>query len=114
MGCEQFLWTGTVTKVATDGFKFTFDEEFTQNCDDDSDHGCILKVDVNYSKDLHELHNDNPFLPERMKIDKCQKLVGNLYDKENYVTLIRALKQALDHGLILEKVHWVIEFNQQA
>ena len=40
-----------------------------------------------------------------MKIDKCSKLVCNLYDKNNDVVHIRSLKQALDHGLILKKVH---------
>ena len=49
-----------------------------------------------------------------MKINKCNKLVWNLYDKNNYVAHIRALKQALNHGLILKKVHRVIEFNQEA
>ena len=45
------------------------------------DKGYILEVDVAYSKDLHDLHRDLPFLPERMKINKCNKLVCNLYDK---------------------------------
>ena len=49
-----------------------------------------------------------------MKINKCRKLVCNLYDKNNYVVHIRSLKQALDHGLILSKVHRVIKFNQEA
>ena len=49
-----------------------------------------------------------------MKIDKCNKLVCNLYDKKNYVVHIRSLKQALSHGLILKKVHRVIQFNQEA
>ena len=49
-----------------------------------------------------------------MKINKCNKVVCNLYDKNNYVAHIRALKQALNHGLILKKVHRVIEFNQEA
>ena len=60
------------------------------------------------------MHNDLPFLPERMKIDKCSKLVCNLYDKNNYVVHIRSLKQALDHELISKKVHRVIQFNQKA
>ena len=55
-----------------------------------------------------------PFLPERMKIDKTQKLVCNLHDKKKYVVHISILKQALDHGLKLKKVHRVIEFNQEA
>ena len=49
-----------------------------------------------------------------MKIGKCKKLVCNLYDKKNYVVHIRSLKQALNHGLILKKVHRVIQFNQKA
>ena len=62
---------------------------------------------------LKNLHSDLPFLPERMKTDKCTKLVCNLYKKENYVVHIRALKQALMHGLKLEKVYRVIQFNQE-
>ena len=49
-----------------------------------------------------------------MKIDKCNKLVCNLYDKKDYVVYIRSLKQALIHELILKKVHGVIQFNQEA
>ena len=49
-----------------------------------------------------------------MKIDKCKKLVCNLYDKKSYVVHIRSLNQALNHGLILKKVHRVIQFNQEA
>ena len=48
-----------------------------------------------------------------MKIDKGNKLVCNLYDKKDYVVPIRSLKQALNHGLILKKVHRVIQFNQK-
>ena len=60
---------------------------------------------LNTLKRLHNHHCDLPFLPERMKIDKCNKLVCNLYDKNNYIVHIRALKQALDPGIILKKVH---------
>ena len=60
------------------------------------------------------MHNNLPFLPERIKIDKCSKLVCNLYDKKIYVAHIRSLKQALNHGLTLKKVHRVIQFNQKA
>ena len=54
-----------------------------------------------------------PFLPERMKIDKTQKLVCNLYDKKKYVVHISILKQALYHGVKFKKVHRVIELNQE-
>ena len=52
-----------------------------------------------------------PFLPERMKIGKAQKLVCNLRDKKKYFVHISILKQGLNHGLKLKKVHRVIEFN---
>ena len=65
--------------------------------------GYILEVDIEYPKTLHNLHNDLPFLYERMMIKKCSKLVCNLYDENKYVAHIRTLKQALHHGLILKK-----------
>ena len=65
----------------------------------------ILKINMNFIMIYH-------FLPERMKIEKVEKLVTNLYDKTEYVLHIRNLKQALNCGLILKKVHTVIEFNQ--
>ena len=66
----------------------------------DSNKGYILQVDVEYPKNLHDLHSDFPFFPERMKINKCSKLVCCLHDKNNYVVGIRALKHAFNHGLI--------------
>ena len=48
-----------------------------------------------------------------MKIDECSKLVCSLCDKNNYVAHIRSLKQALDHWIILNRVHRVIQFNQK-
>ena len=49
-----------------------------------------------------------------MKIDKCKKLVCNLHEKKRHVLHIRSLKQALDCRLKLEKIHRVIEFNQES
>ena len=91
-----------------------FNEDFIKNYEEDGDKVYILELDVEYPKKLHDLHSDLPFLPERMKINKCSKLVCNLRDKNNYVVHIRSLKQALDHGLILKKVHRVIQFDQEA
>ena len=53
-------------------------------------------------------------MPERIKIDKCKKLVCNLHDKKKYVVHINSLKQALHYGLKLEKDHRVTEINQEA
>ena len=73
-----------------------------------------LEVYVQYLEKLHELHNDLPFLPERIKIEKVEKLAANLHDKTEYVTSIRNLKLALNNGLLFKKVHRVIKFNQNS
>ena len=65
--------------------------------------GHLLEVDVKYPKELHDFHNDLPFMCEKLKINVVEKLVPNLYDKKKYVIHIRALDQALKHGLVLEK-----------
>ena len=69
---------------------------------------------VKYPKRLHELHNDLPFLSEQMEVNKCKKLVCNLFNKKKYLAHINALKQALNHGLELKKIHRIIKFNQEA
>ena len=74
-----------------------------KNYNEESDEGCFLEVDVQYLEKLHELHNDLPFLPKRMKIEKVEKLVANLHEKSEYVIHIRNLKQPLNHGLVLKK-----------
>ena len=70
-------------------------------------------MDIKYPKRLQQLHSDLQFLSERMEINKCKKLVCNLSNKKKYVTHINSLKQALNHGLMLNKIHRVIEFNQK-
>ena len=75
-------------KLPINGFKwvndiFGLNEKFLKsynkkNCDK----GYILEVDVDRPSKLHKLHSDMPFLPERMKINKTQKLVCNLNDKK--------------------------------
>ena len=74
----------------------------------------FLKLIFNILKKLHELHNDLPFLPERMEIEKDDKFVSNFYDKTKHVIPIRGLKEALNHRLVLRKVHRMIKFNQNA
>ena len=59
------------------------DEDFIKNFDKGSDKGYIFEVNVKYPKNLHNFHSDLPFLPERMKICKCNKLLCNLYDKKS-------------------------------
>ena len=91
-----------------------FNEDFIKNYDKNSDKGYIFEVNVKYPEEIRMLHSDLAFLPERMKINKCTKLTCTIQNKENYIIHIRALKQAINHGLKLEKVHQVIEFDQEA
>ena len=105
-------------KLPVDNFKWVdqlsmFTDDFIKNYDEESDIGYLFVVDVEYPKNLDMLHSDLPFLPERMKINKCTKLVFNLQDKENYPIHILALKQALNDELKLKKVHSVTEFRQE-
>ena len=78
------------------------------------DRGYLLKVDVSYLKDLQDSHNDLSFMYERMRIDGVEKLVPNLCDKKNYVIQIPELSQALKHGLVPDRIHRAIEFDQSA
>ena len=77
-----------------------------------TDKGYVLEVDVSCPKELHNQHNDLPFMCERMEINGVEKLVPNLRDKKNYVIYIQALNEALQHGLRLDRIHRAIEFNQ--
>ena len=105
-------------KLTVNGFKWIdnneINEDFIKNYDENNDKGYIFEVDVKYPKGLHNLHSDLPFLSERMEINKCKKRVCNLFNKKKYVAHINTLKQALNHGLKLKKIHRVIEFNQKA
>ena len=67
----------------------------------------VLKdIYFQYLEKLLEVHNDLPFLPERIKIEKVEKLVAILYDyKTGQVIPTRNLKQTLNHRLVLKKVH---------
>ena len=100
-------------KLPVNGFNDKINEEFIENYDENDIKGYILEVDVKYPKRLHELHSDLPFLSERMEVNKFKKLVCNLFNKKKYAAHINALKQALNHGLKLKKIHRVIEFNQK-
>ena len=76
--------------------------------------GYVLEVDVKYPRELHDLHNNLPFMCEKIRVSGVEKLVPNLHDKKKYVIHVKALKQALDHGLVLERIHRVIQFKQSA
>ena len=74
-------------KLPVNGFEWVkllskFDERFIKSYDENSDKGYFLEVDVEHLKNLFSLHRDLPFLPERKKIEKCNKLVCDFHDKK--------------------------------
>ena len=110
-------------KLPVNGFKWlnnnetaehVINEDFIKNYNENDNKGYIFEVDVKYPKRIHELHSDLPFLSERMEVNKCKKLVCNLFNNKKYVVHINSLKQALNHGLKLKEIHRIIEINQEA
>ena len=122
--------------LPTDGFKWLSQKKIDKinlgTYTDDSKKGLILEVDLEYPNELHDLHNDYPLGPEKLKVtnemlsDYCKtiqkkfnissglehKLIPTLADKQNYVLHYRNLQLYLNLGLKLKKVHRVLEFNQ--
>ena len=90
-----------------------FNEDFLKNYNENGDIGYFLEVDIDYLKELFNFHKVLPFLPESEKVNKVEKLICSKENKEKYVIHIRALKKALNRGLVFKKVHRVIQFNQK-
>ena len=104
------------------------------NKKDNSLHGYFLEVDLGYPEHLLEEHSDYPMAPEKIKIKtewlspyslenankfdiktgNINKLAPDLIPKNNYVVHYRNLKCYLSLGLILKKVHKILEFKQSA
>jgi hypothetical protein len=124
-------------KLPYKGFKWCDEEELDylmkniMNLSNDSDIGYTLKVDLEYPKHLYDSHNDYPFFPihKEIKYDdlsayqkkllkkrnyKSKKLITSLEDKKDLICDYRTLKQALEHGLILKKIHCAIKYEQKA
>ena len=108
---SQPLPTGEFRWINCDGWD---PEKLVNMLSKEKKYGYLLEVDVKYPRELHNLHNDIPFMCDKMNINGVEKLIPNLYDKKKYIIHIRALKQAIDHGLILEKIHRCIRFRQSA
>ena len=118
--------------LPTSGLKWIDPKEFDLNeYTSNSSKGCVLKVDLEYPKELHELHNDYPLAPDKMKIrremlseyqlkiadfynipiSKVKQLVPNLFDKERYLIHYENFQLYLRLGLKQKNVHRVLEFN---
>ena len=102
LGANNLYGWAMSQKLPVNNFKWIkkydlskFDENFIKNYNENSDTGYIIEVDVEYPKNLHELHSDLPFLPERMKINKCSKLVCNVYNKKKLCYPYKSFKTSI-------------------
>ena len=98
---NAFKWLKTLSRV---------NEIFMKSYNKNSNTGYFLEVDIDYPKKLFDLHKD---LPKSKKVNKVEKLIYSVEGKQKYVMHIRVLKQALNHALVLRKVHRVIQFNEK-
>ena len=125
---SQYLPTGNFKWLSQKRIKKTNLGKYTEN----SDKGLILEVDLEYPQELHNLHNDFPLGPEKIKVakdmlsDYCKKiaekfnissglvhkLIPTLNDKEIYILHYRNLQLYLSLGLKLKKIHRVLQFDQ--
>ena len=102
-------------KLPVNGFKWVnkvskLNESFIKGYNENGDRGYFLEVDVEYVKNLFNLHKDLSFLSERKKSKNVISLFATYKTKKNMLFT----EQALNHGLLLKKVHGVIQFNQKA
>ena len=98
----NFRWLSTTEVNRFDIFRI----------ENDYKKGYVMEVDLEYPEELHDLHNDLPLAPESLEVNKVPKLIPNLRDKKKYVMHYRNLKQYLQLGLILKKIHRILEFEQ--
>ena len=76
--------------------------------------GCILEADLEYSDELHDVHNDYPLAPESIEVNKVHKLIPNLNNKTKYVVHYKNLQLYENLGLKITKVHRGIKFNESS
>ena len=102
--CKEFVWMGNDSKIVCKCFYVVRwlvhkNEELIKNFDEKSDEGYFLEVDIEYPKQSFGYHKELPVLFERKKVEKVEKPVCSIEDKEKYVIHIRVLKQALNNRL---------------
>ena len=77
-------------------------------------HPSVLEVDLEYPEDLHDLHNDYPLAPERLKTGGVEKLIPNLCNKSKYIIHHKTLKLYESLGLKITRIHRGIKFEEFA
>ena len=95
-------------KLPISGFKWVDSEEYNNW----KNYPCILEVDMDYPKELHDLHKDLPLAPESVKVNGCRKLIPTLCSRNNYVIHHNTLRNYIKLGLKLTKIHKVVTFKE--
>ena len=94
-------------KLPVNGFKWLDNDvingEFIKNYNENDNKGYIIEADVKYPKRLHELHSDLPFLSERMEVNKCKKLVCNLFNKKKICSTHKCVKTSIKSWIKVKK-----------
>ncbi|GET55718.1 uncharacterized protein LOC110249295 [Rhizophagus irregularis DAOM 181602=DAOM 197198] len=129
----QYLPTGNFHWIKEENELSNIQRQIESNeIPDDSSEGYILKVKLEYPQALHSQHTDYPLAPERMKVKKewlskkqqeiiarsgqrytpTDKLIPNLFDKDEYVVHYRNLQYYVSQGLVIKKVYEAIKFEQ--
>jgi hypothetical protein len=98
-----------------DNFRWVDENQYpdVKNLDENDETGYIFEVDLKYPNKLHDAHSDLPFCCVHLTEPDGPRLAVNLYDKKNYVILDQNLKQCLNHGLKLIKIHRVLQFTKK-
>ena len=134
LDCNNLYGTSMTERLPTGNFRFLSPDEIS-NFDvtatkSKSKTGYILEVDLTYPQELHDKHSDYPLAPEKLTVTDdmlsdyslsfpnrprpTEKLIPNLRNKSNYVVHYENLKLYLRQGLILTKIHRILEFRQKA
>ena len=94
-------------KLPVNGFKWLDNDvingEFIKNYNENDNKGYIIEADFKYPKRLHELHSDLPFLSERMEVNKCKKLVCNLFNKKKICSTHKCVKTSIKSWIKVKK-----------
>ena len=128
---SQYLPTGGFEWVSLQNPSPEYWTQFIQEQQDEQDKGYMVEVDLQYPTELHDLHDTYPLAPEHLDIKQemlstyqklqaeelgvkvgGEKLCLTLTDKKNYISHYRNIKQYLDLGLKITKVHRVLKFDQ--
>ena len=136
MRCKQFTCLGHDSRFTYGGFKFLSEKEIKvfslDSIPKNSPIGYILEVDIEYCRELHDLHNDYPLCPQKIevnydmlskyckeiadwygiKVGGVRKLIPNLGDKVKYVVHYKNLKHYLSLGMKLVRIHRILSFKQ--